>query len=184
MVRLSNSKHTHSLLQLRWRGQRTAAGKVFSAFGVSFLDYWCTLLWKHLGNSCGTVHNFSVVPRMTSITRTVRFYSIYYSSLEKLFLYKKATNNFSTNFVPRLSKKRSLHSSLNFHSIFAVIRNRHTNLLSVVTQPRRQLGAILWFHVIINIFITIHHKLTIFSTHEPLIMGQHTDTLMSVCASK
>ena len=36
----------------------------------------------------------------------------------------------------------------------------------VITQPWRQLGAILCFHVIINIFITIHHKLTKFNTHK------------------
>ena len=45
----------------------------------------------------------------------------------------------------------------------------------VITQPWRQLGAILCFHVIIDIFITIHHKLTKFNTHKLQVIRQHTD---------
>ena len=45
----------------------------------------------------------------------------------------------------------------------------------MITQPWRQLGAILCFHVIINIFITIHHKLTKFNTHKLQVILQHTD---------
>ena len=47
----------------------------------------------------------------------------------------------------------------------------------VITQPWRQLGAILCFHVIINIFITIHHKLTKFNTHK---LQGHTLTYWTI----
>ena len=62
-----------------------------------------------------------------------------------------------------------------------MIRNRNCDLVRVITQPWRQLGAILWFHVTINIFITIHYKLIKFNTHKLQVMGQHTDH--SACAS-
>ena len=62
-----------------------------------------------------------------------------------------------------------------FHSILAMTRNRSSCLFSVITQPLRQLGAILCFHVIIHIFITIHYKLTKFSTHKLHVIGQHTN---------
>ena len=77
------------------------------------------------------------------------------TSSEKLFLYEIYTNNFSTNFFARLSQKRTVQSSSNFLSIFGIIRNRVPPLFSVITQPLRHPGAILCFHVIIYIFITI-----------------------------
>ena len=48
-------------------------------------------------------------------------------------------------------------------------------LFSVITQPWRHPGAILCFHVIIDIFISIHHKLTKFNTHKLQVISQHTD---------
>ena len=79
--------------------------------------------------------------------------------------------------VAQLSQKFLSLWFANFHSIFAINRNRCANLFSTITQPRRQLGAILWFHVIIHIFITIHHKLTQFSTHKLHVISQYTDNL-------
>ena len=70
------------------------------------------------------------------------------------------------NFVFKISQKRNEQSSSNFHSIFALMRNGYNNLFSLITQPWRHLGAILGFHFIIHICITIHHKLTKFNTHE------------------
>ena len=74
---------------------------------------------------------------------------------------------------PRLSQKRNQQSSSNFHSIFALIRNRTPKLFSLITQPWRHLGAILCFHVIIHIFITIHSKSTKFNTHKLQAICQH-----------
>ena len=45
----------------------------------------------------------------------------------------------------------------------------------VITQPWRQLRAILCFHLIMNIFITIPHKLLKFCTHKLQMISQHTD---------
>ena len=94
------------------------------------------------------------------------------TSSEKLFLYEIYTNNFSTNFVARLSQKRTVQSSSNFLSIFVIIRNRQAKLFSVITQPWRHPGAILWIHIIIHISITIHHKLTKSSTHKLHVISQ------------
>ena len=48
-------------------------------------------------------------------------------------------------------------------------------LFSVITQPWRHLGAILCFDVIIDIFISVYHKLTKFNTHKLQVIRQHTD---------
>ena len=69
------------------------------------------------------------------------------------------------NFVFKISQKRNEQSFSNFHSIFALMRNGYNNLFSLITQPWRHLGAILCFHMIIHIFITIHHKLPKFRVH-------------------
>ena len=45
----------------------------------------------------------------------------------------------------------------------------------VITQPWRQLRAILCFHLIMNIFITMPHKLLNFCTHKLQMISQHTD---------
>ena len=82
---------------------------------------------------------------------------------------------FLEKFVARLSQKFLWLSSSNFHNILAMIRNRNGNLVSVITQPWRHLGAILWFHVIIHIFIRFHRKLTKFNTHKLQVIRQHTD---------
>ena len=81
------------------------------------------------------------------------------------------------NFVAVISQEQNQQSSSNFYSIFAIIRNRTANLLSLITQPWRHPGAILCFHVIIDIFISIHHKLTQFNTHKLQVIKQHTDNL-------
>ena len=67
-------------------------------------------------------------------------------------------------FEPYLGCYSSIFSQ-NFHSIFALMRNGYNNLFSLITQPWCHLGAILWFHFIIHIFITIHHKLPKFRVH-------------------
>ena len=85
---------------------------------------------------------------------------------------------FCMNFVPWLSQKFLSLSSSKFHSIFGLIRNRVGKLFSVITQPWRHLGAILWFHVIIHIFITIHHKLIKFNTHKVQGIDQHFDRVL------
>ena len=82
---------------------------------------------------------------------------------------------FLEKFVPRLSPKPNPQSFSNFLSIFALIRNRYIKLFSVITQPWRHLGAILWIHVIIHIFITIHDKLIKFNTHKLQVIIQDTD---------
>ena len=82
---------------------------------------------------------------------------------------------FCMNFMFKISQKRNLQSSSNFHSIFALMRNRSSNVFRLITQPWRHLGAILRFHFIIHIFITIHHKLTKFSTHKLHVMTQQTN---------
>ena len=79
------------------------------------------------------------------------------------------------NFVPVISQKRNQQSSSNFYSILCIIRNRKPPYSSVLTHPWRHLGAILWFHIIIHIFITIHHKLPKFSTDKLQVIIQHTD---------
>ena len=58
-------------------------------------------------------------------------------------------------------------------------RNRTANLFSTITQPWRQLGAILWIHVIIHIFITIHPKSAIFNAHKLQAICQHTGLSIS-----
>ena len=48
-------------------------------------------------------------------------------------------------------------------------------LFSVITQPWRHPGAILCFDVIIDIFISVYHKLTKFNTHKLQVIRQHSD---------
>ena len=74
-----------------------------------------------------------------------------------------------------ISQEQHQQSSSNFRSIFVIIRNQKPPLFSVITQPWRHPGAILCFHVIIDIFISIHHKLTQFNTHKLQVIRQHTD---------
>ena len=78
-------------------------------------------------------------------------------------------------FVNTLSQKFLWLSSSNFHNILAMIRNRYNKLFSLITQPWRHLAAILWIHVIIHIFMTIHDKLIKFNTHKLQVISQHTD---------
>ena len=58
-------------------------------------------------------------------------------------------------------------------------RNRTVKLFSLITQPWRHLGAILWIHVIIHIFITIHSKSTIFNAHILQAICQHIGLFIS-----
>ena len=89
-------------------------------------------------------------------------------------------------FVHTLSQKFLWLSSSNFHNILAMIRNRYNKLFSLITQPWRHLGAILWIHVIIHIFITIHSKSAIFNAHKLQAICQHTGLSISglyqICA--
>ena len=52
-------------------------------------------------------------------------------------------------------------------------------LFSLLTQPWRHLGAILWIHVIIHIFITFHSKSTIFNAHKLQAICQHIGLFIS-----
>ena len=74
-----------------------------------------------------------------------------------------------------ISQEQNQQSSSNFHSMFVNIRNRQAKLFSVITQPWRHPGAILCFHVINDIFISILQKLTKFNTHKLQMISQHTD---------
>ena len=97
------------------------------------------------------------------------FISIYLS----IFIY------YCMNFVARLSQKLLWLWFLNFDSIFALMRNRYNKLFSLLTQPWRHLGAILWIHVIIHIFITFHSKSTIFNAHKLQAICQHIGLFIS-----
>ena len=79
------------------------------------------------------------------------------------------------NFVAEISQEQNQQSCWNFYSIFVIIRNPQAKLFSVITQPWRHPGAILCFHVINDIFISILHKLTKFNTHKLQVISQHTD---------
>ena len=83
------------------------------------------------------------------------------------------------NFVARLSQEFLWLWYSNFHSIFALIRNRHIKLFNMITQPWRHPGAILWIHVIIHIFITVHSKSTIFNAHKLQAICQHIGLFIS-----
>ena len=74
-----------------------------------------------------------------------------------------------------ISQEQNQQSCWNFYSIFVIIRNRQVKLFSVITQPWRHPGAILCFDVIIDIFISVYHKLTKFNTHKLQVIWQHTD---------
>ena len=92
--------------------------------------------------------------------------------------------SFCTNFVAVISQEQNQQSCWNFYSIFVIIRNRQAKLFSVITQPWRHPGAILCFHVIIDIFISILHKLTKFNTHKLQVISQYTDNPCPLCASR
>ena len=74
-----------------------------------------------------------------------------------------------------ISQEQNQQWCWNFYSIFVIIRNRKFKLFSVITQPWRHPGAILCFDVIIDIFISVYHKLTKFNTHKLQVIRQHTD---------
>ena len=79
------------------------------------------------------------------------------------------------NFGTVISQEHNQQSCWNFYSIFVIIRNRPVKLFSVITQPWRHPGAILCFDVIIDIFISVYHKLTKFNTHKLQVIWQQTD---------
>ena len=83
--------------------------------------------------------------------------------------------SFCMNFGTVISQEQNQQSCWNFYSIFGIIRNRQVKLFSVITQPWRHPGAILCFDVIIDIFISVYHKLTKFNTHKLQVIRQHTD---------
>ena len=86
--------------------------------------------------------------------------------------------------LDKVSQKWQGLLTSNFHSIFGMVWHAASNRKTVIAQPWRHLSAILWFHVIIHIFISIHHTFTKLSTHKLQVMGQHTDTSISARASK
>ena len=88
---------------------------------------------------------------------------------------KTISLSFCMNFGTVISQQQNQQSCWNFYSIFVIIRNRQVKLFSVITQPWRHPGAILCFDVIIDIFISVYHKLTKFNTHKLQFIRQHTD---------
>ena len=102
----------------------------------------------------------------SSIYHLLYLYESYFYFLYYFFLYE---------FCRRDISRTESTIMLNFYSIFVIIRNRQAKLFSVITQPWRHSGAILCFHVIIDIFISILHKLTKFNTHKLQVISQHTD---------
>ena len=82
------------------------------------------------------------------------------------------------NFRTVISQEQNQQSCWNFYSIFVIFRNRQVKLFSVITQPWRHPGAILCFDVIIDIFISVYHKLTKFNTHKLQVIWQHLVTIL------
>ena len=82
---------------------------------------------------------------------------------------------FCMNFGTVKSQEQKQQSCWYFYSIFVIIRNRQVKLFSVITQPWRHPGAILCFDVIIDIFISVYHKLTKCNTHKLQVIWQQTD---------
>ena len=83
--------------------------------------------------------------------------------------------SFCMNFGTVISQEQNQQSCWNFYSIFGIIRNRQVKLFSVITQPWHHPGAILCFDVIIDIFISVYHKLTKFNTHKLQVIRQQTN---------
>ena len=110
----------------------------------------------------------------TDIT-TALFIRWYAHSISPIVSVRIFIISFCMNFVHRLSEKFLSLWISNFHSIFVIIRNRSAKLFSVISQPWRHPGAILCFHVIIDIFISILHKLTKFNSHKLQVISQHPD---------
>ena len=106
----------------------------------------------------------------------VRWYAtqwhITYCICTNLYLF---ISPYCMKFVAQLSQKFLSLWFSNFHSIFAINRNRYANLFSTITHPWRHPGAILCFHVINDIFISVDQKLTKFNTHKLQMISQHTD---------
>ena len=92
-----------------------------------------------------------------------------------LYLYESLFIYYCMKFVAQLSQKFLSLWLSNFHSIFAINRNRYANLFSTITHPWRHPGAILCFHVINDIFVSVDQKLTKFNTHKLQMISQHTD---------
>ena len=113
-------------------------------------------------------------------TTIVRWYASAYHLLylyESLFIYLFIY--YCRNFGTVISQEQNQQSCWYFYSIFGLIWNRVGELFSLITQPWRHLGAILWIHVIINIFITIHSKSTIFNGHILQAICQHIGLFIS-----
>ena len=115
---------------------------------------------------------YNGISPIVSVRIFIRWYATAY---HLLYLYESLFIYYCRNVVPRLSQKRTVQSSSNFLCIFGLIWNREPPLLSLITQPWRQLRAIWCFHLIMNIFITMTHKLPKFCTHKLQMISQHTD---------
>ena len=84
--------------------------------------------------------------------------------------------NICTN---RLSQKALSLSIFKFSQYLCHDQESTLKLFNMITQPWRHPGAILWIHVIIHIFITIHSKSTIFNAHKLQAICQHIGLFIS-----
>ena len=93
-----------------------------------------------------------------------------------LFLIIIIIISFCMNFGTVISQEQNQQSCWNFTVSLSLsgIENL-LSFFSVITQPWRHPGAILCFDVIIDIFISVYHKLTKFNTHKLQVIRQHTD---------
>ena len=143
------------------------------ALGYSCI-YNCKLVYVLLSLLCAIIRWYALSEHITYWVCTNLIYLFIY-----LFI-----SSFCMNFVFKISKKRNQQSCSKFHTILPMIRNRPANKFSLITQPWHHPGAILCFHIIIHIFITIYHKFIKFNTHKLQVMSQHIDPSTPPCASR
>ena len=88
------------------------------------------------------------------------------TAYEKLFLYDVIHKQFLSVWILCLRYlKNGMTIMFKFSQYLWPHEEWYNNLFSLITQPWRHPGAILCFHMIIHIFITIHHKLPKFRVH-------------------
>ena len=138
-------------------------------------DYGLSTKWSPIFNRMsGTWLNFQFV-LLKHITLICQHDKLPLVEIVFVFTIFKLFSSFCMNFGTVISQEQNQQSCWNFYSIFVIIRNRQVKLFSVITQPWRHPGAILCFDVIIDIFISVYHKLTKFNTHKLQVIWQHTD---------
>ena len=79
------------------------------------------------------------------------------------------------NFWTVISQEQNQQSCWIFTVSLSLSGIENLSFFSVITQPWRHPGAILCFDVIIDISISVYHKLTKFNTHKLQVIRQHTD---------